>query len=205
MGIGLAIHVLVMGVASITEIQRISVVKAHRLQGNQKAVTPLTVFILLPQFLLMGIADSFVEVGKLEFFYDQAPESMQSIGTALFASTLGIGNFISSFLLTVMTNITGREGHTEWILDNLNASRLYYYYALLAVLNVLNLIFFLAVSRSYVYKRETSEAFVGHSNGHVDTVTVESPALPVVIKDHTYEKEQQSMEMKMVKSQGKSR
>nr|AQX43153.1 NPF family transporter [Pinus pinaster] len=205
MGIGLAIHVLVMGVASITEIQRIRVVKVHRLQGNQKAVTPLTIFILLPQFLLMGIADSFVEVGKLEFFYDQAPESMQSIGTALFASTLGIGNFISSFLLTVMTNITGRKGHTEWILDNLNASRLYYYYALLAVLNVLNLIFFLAVSRSYVYKRETSEAFVGHSNGHVGTVTVESFALPVVIKDHTYEKEQQSTEITMVKSQGKSR
>jgi len=203
MGIGLAIHVLVMVVASITEIHRIRVVKVHRLQGNEKAVAPLTIFILLPQFVLMGIADAFVEVGKLEFFYDQAPESMQSIGTALFASSLGIGNFISSFLLTVMTKITGRKGHTKWVLDNLNASRLYYYYALLAVLNVLNLIFFLVVSRSYVYKRETNEAFGNGSYGHVGAVTVESLAPPLDIKARTYENEQQSMEMVMVNSQGK--
>ena len=74
----------------------------------------------------MGIADSFVEVGKLEFFYNQAPKSMQRIGTAMFASSMGIGNFVSSFLLMVVTKIAGRKGHTTWILDNLNASRLYY-------------------------------------------------------------------------------
>ncbi|XP_057872197.1 protein NRT1/ PTR FAMILY 5.2 isoform X2 [Cryptomeria japonica] len=159
LGIGLVIHVIIMVVASVTEMKRINVVKEHQLEGDSKAIAPLTIFILLPQFILMGIADCFVEVGKLEFFYDQAPESMQSIGTALFASTLGVGNFISSFLLTTVSKITGRHGHTSWVLNNLNASRLYYYYALLAVLNFLNVIFFLVVSRYYVYKRETNEAF----------------------------------------------
>ncbi|KAH9309405.1 hypothetical protein KI387_037316 [Taxus chinensis] len=168
MGIGLVIHVIIMAVAYITEVKRIHVVKEEGLEGEEKAIAPLTIFILLPQFILMGVADAFVEVGKLEFFYDQAPESMQSIGTALFASTLGVGNFISSFLLTTVTKITGRKERGGWILNNLNASRLYYYYALLAVLNFLNVIFFLVVSRHYVYKRETNEAFEG---------TVESVAL----------------------------
>lgn len=163
-GIGIVIEVILMVVAAITEQKRIRVVKEHGIEGSPKAVAPLTVFILLPQFILMGIRDAFLEVGKLEFFYYQSPESMQSIGTALFATTFGIGNFISSFLLTTVTNITGKNGHTSWILNNMNASRIYYYYALLAVLSFLNMIFFLVVSWLYVYKRETSEAF-GSSNG----------------------------------------
>jgi peptide/histidine transporter 3/4 len=94
-----------------TDMKRISVVKARGLEGNEKAVAPLTVFILLPQFLLGGVAEALLEGGKLEFFYDQAPESMQSIGTALFASTLGIGSFLTSFLLNVSSNVSGRKGH----------------------------------------------------------------------------------------------
>ncbi|KAH9309404.1 hypothetical protein KI387_037315 [Taxus chinensis] len=157
-GIGLVVDVTLMVVAAITEHHRITVVKAQGLQGDSKAVAPLSVFILLPQFILVGIRDAFIEVGKLEFFYDQSPESMQSLGTALFLSSLGVGNFISSFLLTTVDKITGKNGHNAWVLNNLNASRLYYYYALLAVLSFLNIIFFLFVSWLYVYKRETSDA-----------------------------------------------
>ncbi|KAK6161279.1 hypothetical protein DH2020_004660 [Rehmannia glutinosa] len=40
------------------------------------AQLPLTIFILLPQFVLMGVADACAEVAKLEFFYDQAPERL---------------------------------------------------------------------------------------------------------------------------------
>ena len=158
MGIGMAIQVLTMAVASITDMKRISVVKAQGLQGNEKAVAPLTVFILLPQFVLGGIAETLFEGGKLEFFYDQAPESMQSIGTALYASTLGIGNFLTTFLLNISNNISGRKGHSSWLLNNLNASRIYYYYALVAILSFINFIFFLLVSRSYAYKREANKA-----------------------------------------------
>lgn len=202
-GTGLTIHILVMVVATIAEIKRIRVVKEHGLQGNPRAVAPLTIFILLPQYLLMGIAEAFLEVGKLEFFYNQAPESMQSIGTALVGSTTGIGSFLSSFLLTVTTKITGRKGHSNWVSDNLNASRLYYYYALLAVLNILNLIFFLVVSRFYVYKRETNEAFVNHSHGHEGAVTVKSVSPAPNIEARACENKQQSMETLMLTSQGK--
>jgi len=184
MGIGMAINVLTMAVASITDMKRISVVKTRGLEGNEKAVAPLTVFILLPQFLLGGIAEGFLEAGKLEFFYDQAPESMQSVGGALYASTIGIGSFLTSFLLNVSNEFSGRKGHTSWILNNLNASRVYYYYAFVTVLSFLNLIFFVVVSRFYAYKRETNEAFSSHSHGHAGAVTTteDCDVLPLHIK-----------------------
>jgi peptide/histidine transporter 3/4 len=182
--IGMTLHVLTMAVASIADMKRISVVKEQGIQGNGKAVAPLTVFILLPQFLLGGIAEGFLEAGKLEFFYDQAPESMQSVGGALYASTIGIGSFLTSFLLNVSNEFSGRKGHTSWILNNLNASRVYYYYAFVTVLSFLNLIFFVVVSRFYAYKRETNEAFSSHSHGHAGAVTTteDCDVLPLHIK-----------------------
>jgi peptide/histidine transporter 3/4 len=140
--------------------------------------------------LLAGVAEAFLEAGKLEFFYDQAPESMQSIGTALYISTAGIGSYITSFLLIVSNNISGRKGHTSWVLNNLNASRLYYYYAFVAILSFLNLIFFLLISWCYAYKRETSEAFDSHSHGHAGEITMEEcHMLPLDINDPANEME----------------
>ncbi|KZV34012.1 hypothetical protein F511_02785 [Dorcoceras hygrometricum] len=158
MGIGMLIHVVIMVVASLTERHRIQVAKDNGLVASGKQV-PLSIFILLPQFILMGTADAFLEVAKLEFFYDQAPENMKSLGTSYAMTTLGIGNFISSFLLSTVSRITkGEDGHGEWIKNNLNASHLDYYYAFLAILNVLNFFFFLVVVKFYVYKAEISDS-----------------------------------------------
>ncbi|KAB2040048.1 hypothetical protein ES319_D02G053300v1 [Gossypium barbadense] len=157
MGIGLVLHFIIMAVASLTERYRLNVAKQHGLVENGGQL-PLTIFILLPQFVLMGTADAFLEVAKLEFFYDQAPESMKSLGTSYSSTSLGIGNFLSSFLLSTVSDITQRDGHQGWILNNLNKSHLDYYYAFFAVLNFLNFIFFMAMIRFYVYKAEVSES-----------------------------------------------
>lgn len=157
MGIGLVIHIIIMIIASLTEKYRLSVAKDHGLVENGGQV-PLTIFILLPQFVLTGTADAFLEVAKLEFFYDQAPESMKSLGTSYAMTTLGVGNFLSSFLLSTVADITKAHGHHGWILNNLNASHLDYYYAFFVILNFLNFIFFLIVIKFYVYKAEISDS-----------------------------------------------
>ncbi|KAA8527796.1 hypothetical protein F0562_035335 [Nyssa sinensis] len=156
MGIGMVLHVIIMTIASFIERYRLRVAKDHGVVENGNQV-PLTIFILLPQFLLMGTADAFLEVAKIEFFYDQAPESMKSLGTSYSTTTLGVGNFLSSFLLSTVSNITKKHGH-GWVLNNLNASHLDYYYAFFAVLNFLNVIFFLVMIRFYVYKAEVSNS-----------------------------------------------
>ncbi|XP_077229760.1 protein NRT1/ PTR FAMILY 5.2-like isoform X2 [Tasmannia lanceolata] len=157
MGIGLVIHVIVMITASLTERRRLNVARDHGI-NDAKGIVPLTIFTLLPQFALMGIADTFVEVAKIEFFYDQAPPGMKSLGTSYFTTSLGIGNFLSSFLLTNVAKITKKHNHKGWILDNLNESHLDYYYAFYAVLSVLNLVFFVMVSKSYVYNTDVMES-----------------------------------------------
>ncbi|OMO95380.1 Proton-dependent oligopeptide transporter family [Corchorus olitorius] len=157
MGIGLFFHIIIMITASLVERHRLSVAKKHGLVENGGQL-PLSIFILLPQFVLMGTADAFLEVAKIEFFYDQAPESMKSLGTSYSTTSLGIGNFLSSFLLSTVSHITKKHGHQGWILNNLNKSHLDYYYAFFAILNFLNFIFFLVVIKFYVYKAEVSDS-----------------------------------------------
>ncbi|XP_075648164.1 protein NRT1/ PTR FAMILY 5.2-like isoform X1 [Castanea sativa] len=157
LGIGLTLHVIIMVTACLAERKRLKIARENQIFGKSDTV-PLTVFILLPQFGLVGIADAFVEVAKLELFYDQAPESMKSLGTSYFTSTLGIGNFLSSFLLKTVADITKRHGHKGWILDNLNASHLDYYYAFLAILSFLNFFFFLLIAKHFVYNVDVTES-----------------------------------------------
>ncbi|GMY06331.1 protein NRT1/ PTR FAMILY 5.2-like [Fagus crenata] len=157
LGIGLTLHVIIMVTACLAERKRLKVAKENHIFGKNDTV-PLSIFVLFPQFALVGIADAFVEIAKLEFFYDQAPEGMKSLGTSYFSSSVGIGHFLSSFLLTTVSDITKRHGHKGWILDNLNASHLDYYYAFLAILSFLNFIFFLLIAKYFVYNIDVTES-----------------------------------------------
>ncbi|KAJ0967518.1 hypothetical protein J5N97_024435 [Dioscorea zingiberensis] len=155
LGIGVALHIIIMMVASLTEHWRLRAVKTHGLEAGGEV--PITIFILLPQFVLMGVSDALMDVAKTEFFYDQAPETMKSLGTSYSYTSMGVGSFLSSYLLSTVSRITKKNGHKGWISNNLNASHLDYYYAFFAILNLLNIFFFLILSRFYVYKTENTK------------------------------------------------
>jgi peptide/histidine transporter 3/4 len=154
LGLGLVLQVIIMITACLVERKRLGIARENHIFGKHDTV-PLTIFILLPQFALSGVADAFAEVAKLEFFYDQAPEGMKSLGTSYCTSSIGMGQFFSSFLLTTVSHITKKHGHKGWILDNLNVSHLDYYYAFLAILGFLNCLFFLLVAKFFVYNDVT--------------------------------------------------
>ncbi|GMN49033.1 hypothetical protein TIFTF001_018213 [Ficus carica] len=156
-GVGLVLHIIISLTASFAERKRLSVARAHGVFHKNETV-PLTVFILLPQFAIMGITDAFLEISKQEFFYFQAPEGMKSLGTSFFTTSKGVGNFLSTIVLTTVSDITKRHGHGGWVLDNLNVSHLDYYYAFLAVLAFLNFLFFLLVAKFFVYNAEVKKS-----------------------------------------------
>ncbi|KAL4576085.1 hypothetical protein LXL04_012173 [Taraxacum kok-saghyz] len=155
LGIGFTIQLLAIAIAYLVEVRRMKSIKSNHIL-DPKEVIPMSIFWLLPQYALLGIADVFNAIGLLEFFYDQSPEDMQSLGTTFFTSGIGVGNFLNSFLVTMVDKVTSRDGMKSWIGKNLNDSHLDYYYGFLILISVLNLVAFLWASKKYVYKRESN-------------------------------------------------
>lgn len=153
-GVGIVVSVLAMVVAGLVEVKRVSVAREHGLLDKPKSVIPLSVFWLVPQYFLRGTTEIFTQVGQLDFFYSEAPESMRSLGTAIYLSTIGVGHFVSTLLVTIVKNVT-RHGDDDpgWLTDNLNRSRLDKFYYLLAIMSSVNFLFYLLCAHWYKYKK----------------------------------------------------
>ncbi|PSS33492.1 Protein NRT1/ PTR FAMILY 3.1 like [Actinidia chinensis var. chinensis] len=92
MGIGFVVNILATIVSALVVIKRKAMSAQHNLLDKSSAVIPISLFWLMPQFCLHGIAEVFVSVGQLEFLYDQSPESMRSTAVALYWIAISIGN-----------------------------------------------------------------------------------------------------------------
>ncbi|URD83024.1 Nitrate transporter 1.1 [Musa troglodytarum] len=148
--VGLVLSIVAMCAAALTERKRL---RAARTDPTA-AVVPLTVFWLVPQFLLVGAGEAFTYIGQLDFFLRECPKGMKTMSTGLFLSTLSLGFFLSSALVTIVHKVTGESGKGAWLPDDLNKGKLYDFYWLLAALSVLNLVVFAAAARGYVYKEK---------------------------------------------------
>lgn len=166
-GLGLFFSILCMVAAALTEVKRLRAAREHGLVETPKVMIPMTAFWLLPQYILLGIADVLTLVGQQEFFYDQVPDSMRSLGMALYLSAVGMGSFISSLLVTIANQVSSRKGQGRaWIVDNLNKCRLDYFYWLLAALSTINLVVFVIVAIFYKYKKVRSSVLQMHVGDH---------------------------------------
>ncbi|CAM6081549.1 unnamed protein product [Calypogeia fissa] len=152
MGIGLVISIFAMVAAAVVEIERLKVARQKGLVDDGNAV-PLSVFWQIPQYFFIGAAEVFFFIGQIEFFYDQSPDSMRSFGSALSLTTVALGNYLSSLLVTIIGDITQHNGKVGWIPDNLNKGHLDYFFWLLAVLSVLNFLAYLVFARWFTYKK----------------------------------------------------
>ncbi|XP_028770011.1 protein NRT1/ PTR FAMILY 5.4-like [Neltuma alba] len=148
LGIGLFFSVLTMLVAALVESKRVKTASDHNLLDSPKAIIPIRVWWLIPQYILLGFVDALCIVGTQHLFYDQMPEAMRSIGAAFHLANAGVANFMSSALISIV------EGASKgkWLGNNLNRSHLDYYYFLLAGIGVLNLGVYVVVAKRYVYK-----------------------------------------------------
>lgn len=152
MGIGFFISVLATLVSGFVEVKRKSVAAHYGFLDHPKSIIPISVFWLVPQYALHGIAEAFMSIGHLEFFYDQSPESMRSTATALFWTSISAGSYLSTLLVSTIHKVTSRDGHQNWLPTNLNRGRLEYFYWLITLLQVFNLFYYLVCARFYTYK-----------------------------------------------------
>lgn len=154
MGVGLVISIFAMLAAGVLELARLSAVKRYGLFDDDAGVAvPVSVFWQVPQYFIVGAAEVFTFIGQLEFFYDQAPDAMRSMCSALSLTTSALGNYLSALLVTIVTGITAKNGNLGWIPDNLNRGHLDYFFWLLAILSLLNFGAYLFVAKWYTYKK----------------------------------------------------
>ncbi|XP_034674675.1 protein NRT1/ PTR FAMILY 6.4-like [Vitis riparia] len=128
--IGLIFLMVAMVTAAIVERQRREVTVQHK------------TFWLVPQFFLVGAGEAFAYVGQLEFFIREAPDRMKSMSIGLFLSTLAMGFFVSSLLVSLVDKV---------LRSNLNWGKLDNFYWMLAVLGVLNFLAFLVFAMRHQY------------------------------------------------------
>ncbi|XP_077241400.1 protein NRT1/ PTR FAMILY 5.10-like isoform X2 [Tasmannia lanceolata] len=150
-GIGLFLSLITMVVAALVEEQRLLVARESGLVDMPSKTVPMSVWWLVPQYLLLGAASVFTMVGLQEFFYDQVPDELRSVGMAINLSIYGIGSFLSSILISIIEKATVSSGYS-WFSININRAHLDYFYWLLAGLSALELGLYIYFAKSYVYK-----------------------------------------------------
>ncbi|XP_071687576.1 protein NRT1/ PTR FAMILY 8.1-like [Rutidosis leptorrhynchoides] len=163
-GIGLLISIYAILSAGVLEIFRLRIIRRNNYYDLKNI--PMSVFWQVPQYFLIGCAEVFTFIGHIEFFYDQAPDSMRSLCSALSLSTVSFGSYLSSLLVTIVRRITTKGGKPGWIPDddNLNHVSLQNFFWLLSLLSLINLGAYLLVARWYTYKRAVGAHLTGGFN-----------------------------------------
>lgn len=134
MGVGMVLSIIAMIIAALVEEKRLR--------------TPsLSIFWLLPQYILLGISDIFTVVGMQEFFYGEVPIKMKTMGIALYTSVFGVGSFLSALMISVIEIITTRGGNQSWFSDDMTKARLDKYYWLLAISSTISLLVYVILCR----------------------------------------------------------
>lgn len=142
MGIGIIIAIMAMIAAGTVELVRLQYVKDSK---------SLSIFWQIPQYVLIGASEVFMYVGQLEFFNDQTPDGLKSFGSALCMTSISLGNYVSSLLVTIVMKFSKNEKMPGWIPGNLNKGHLDRFFFLLAALTAADFVVYLICAKWYKY------------------------------------------------------
>ncbi|XP_006649697.1 protein NRT1/ PTR FAMILY 8.3-like [Oryza brachyantha] len=154
MGIGLFVSTTAVAAAALVELKRLEIARSEDLI-HHKVPVPMSILWQAPQYLLIGIGEVFTSIGQAEFFYNQSPDSMRSLGSAFALVTVSLGSYLSSFILTLVSYFTSRGDNPGWVPDNLNEGHLDRFFWLIAGLSFFNLLLFIHYARQYKCKTAT--------------------------------------------------
>ncbi|KAL3537159.1 hypothetical protein ACH5RR_000525 [Cinchona calisaya] len=151
MGIGLIIAIMAMVAAGIVEHFRLKYARKDCLSCENSS--SLSIFWQVPQYVLIGASEVFMYVGQLEFFNGQTPDGLKSFGSALCMTSISLGNYVSSLLVTIVMKISTSDEMPGWIPGNLNKGHLDRFYFLLAVLTTADFLVYMVSAKWYKYIR----------------------------------------------------
>ncbi|XXG75725.1 hypothetical protein AAC387_Pa08g0236 [Persea americana] len=147
MGVGLIIAVMAMVSAGIVESYRLKYSKEDC--HNCHNASSLSILWQIPQYVLIGASEVFMYVGQLEFFNAQTPDGLKSFGSALCMTSISLGNYVSSLLVTIVMEITTKDDRPGWIPGNLNMGHMDRFYFLLAAMTAADFVVYLVCAKWY--------------------------------------------------------
>ncbi|GMJ04220.1 hypothetical protein like AT5G14940 [Hibiscus trionum] len=160
MGVGMFLSVIAMIIAAVVETKRLEM---SRTMGNRESkgeAVPLSILWLLPQYVLLGISDIFTVVGMQEFFYNEVPVRMRTMGFALYTSVFGVGSFLSALMISVIEAFTSSGGRQSWFSDDMREDGLDKLYWLLAVASAMSLLFYAILCKCYISRIDLQNVIV---------------------------------------------
>ncbi|CAN6476230.1 unnamed protein product [Victoria cruziana] len=131
-GTGMFFSILTLVAAALVEMKRLDVARDSGLVDFPLLTLPISIWWLLPQYILFGVSEAFTMVGLQEFFYDQMPDTLRGTGIATYLSIVGLGSFLSGFLVFLIEKLSSATSGGSWFSTNLNKAHLDYFYWLLA-------------------------------------------------------------------------
>ncbi|XP_047309622.1 protein NRT1/ PTR FAMILY 5.5-like [Impatiens glandulifera] len=140
-------------VAAKVEARRLGVVISHSLMDKPDDKIPMSIFWLLPQFVLLGAADGILETSLTYFLVDQVGPSMQGHIAHFGIGVTGMGQMGSVLAVYVAGKVSEKGGKTGWFQHTLNKSRLDKYYWTLAWLSAVNLGVYVVMVLLYSYQK----------------------------------------------------
>ncbi|KAA8549510.1 hypothetical protein F0562_001194 [Nyssa sinensis] len=162
-GVGHVLNVLSMAVSALVEAKRLKTAESHHLQHQDGAIVPMSVWWLVPQLAIAGIAEAFHFPGQIALYYQEFPAPLKTTSTAMVALFIAVAYYLSTTLTDLL------RGVTRWLPDNINEGRLDNVYWVLVVGGALNLSYFLVCA--WLYKYKDVEMVVddsSSSDNHVD-------------------------------------
>ncbi|CAJ2655626.1 unnamed protein product [Trifolium pratense] len=144
-GIGFSIATITLIVAGLVERKRLEFAS-----NDSEETSSLSIFWLIPQYMLLGVAEAFVNVAQMKFFTSETPNGLESMGMGLSMFSSAIGCYVGNFILTVVNKITSSDkGQHGWVSPNLNDGHLDRFFFLTAFLIIIDLIVYIVCAKRY--------------------------------------------------------
>ncbi|KAK3226186.1 hypothetical protein Dsin_006048 [Dipteronia sinensis] len=139
--------------AAKVEARRLGIVRDHNLIDKPEDKIPMSMFWLLPQFLLLGGFDGVSQTSITSFLIDQFPPLMHRYMAHIAIGIFGVGTMGGVLSVYVVGKVSEHGGRSpSWFQHTLNKSRLDNYYWTLAALTAANLVVFVLVAMWYAYR-----------------------------------------------------
>ncbi|KAL0677986.1 hypothetical protein Bca4012_005967 [Brassica carinata] len=154
-GAGIFFAVLSLLVSGFIEERRRTFALTRPTLGSEPRtgeISSMSAMWLIPQLVLAGVAEAFVAIGQMEFYYKQFPENMKSFAGSIFYVGGGVSSYLASFLISTVHRTTEHSPTGNWLAEDLNKAKLDYFYFMLTGLMFVNFLYFLLMARWYRYK-----------------------------------------------------